>query len=226
MTQSRTHLVALFARNALIVLLVSLLSRPAVASIDPPRPVTSPPSAADLPNAPAPHDGEPTSLHITILDGEGALNNIRVRTAREPIIQVEDENHKPVAGVLILLNAHSVTGGANASFNGLSTLTVKTGQNGQAIAHGFKPNAHVGNFSVDVTATYGNLVATAIIHQENVAGGERSNSDSQVPPPVNHHRVIKWAIAGGIIIGVTLILILDHNSGTNIGLGGGGVGHP
>ena len=30
------------------------------------------------------------------VEGDGAINNIRQRTAREPIVQVEDENHKPV----------------------------------------------------------------------------------------------------------------------------------
>ena len=46
----------------------------------------------------------PMMLHITILDGEDSLNNIRERTAREPIVQVEDENHKPVAGALLLFS--------------------------------------------------------------------------------------------------------------------------
>ena len=40
----------------------------------------------------------PPELNIVIVDGEGDTNNIRQHTAREPIVQVEDENHKPVAG--------------------------------------------------------------------------------------------------------------------------------
>ena len=39
-----------------------------------------------------------TPPRIEVVEGDGAINNIRQRTAREPIVQVEDENHKPVAG--------------------------------------------------------------------------------------------------------------------------------
>ena len=34
-------------------------------------------------------------LNLVVLEGEGATNNIRQRTARDPVVQVEDENHKP-----------------------------------------------------------------------------------------------------------------------------------
>ena len=39
---------------------------------------------------PAGAQGAPTSLKIVILEGDGAINNIRQRTAREPIVQVQD----------------------------------------------------------------------------------------------------------------------------------------
>src|SRR5579863_6856916 len=54
-------------------------------------------AAAHLP-AQATTPATSPGLLITILDGEGALNDIRKGTAREPIVQVEDENHRPVAG--------------------------------------------------------------------------------------------------------------------------------
>ena len=34
-------------------------------------------------------------LNIVIVEGEGTLNNVKQRVNREPIVQVEDENHKP-----------------------------------------------------------------------------------------------------------------------------------
>jgi hypothetical protein len=113
----------------------------------------------------------PMMLHITILDGEDSLNNIRERTAREPIVQVEDENHKPVAGALLIFSIQNGGTGAGGSFNGLSTLSVTTDSEGKAIAHGLKPNATSGSYTIGVTATLGALVATAVIHQSNVLGG-------------------------------------------------------
>ncbi len=46
----------------------------------------------------------PNRIFIQIIDGEGALNDIRSRTAREPIVEVDDENHKPIAGALVLFS--------------------------------------------------------------------------------------------------------------------------
>jgi hypothetical protein len=40
-------------------------------------------------------------LTIIILEGVGALNNIKQGTAREPIVRVDDENHRPVAGAFV-----------------------------------------------------------------------------------------------------------------------------
>ena len=112
----------------------------------------------------------PMMLHITILDGEDSLNNIRERTAREPIVQVEDENHKPVAGALLIFSIQNGGTGAGGTFNGLSTLSVTTDSEGKAIAHGLKPNATSGSYTISVTATLGTLVAMAVIHQSNIVG--------------------------------------------------------
>src|ERR1700712_3991708 len=60
------------------------------------------PTAGMYAQAVAASTAAPKALFITILEGEGELNDVRARTAREPIVQVEDENHKPVAGALVL----------------------------------------------------------------------------------------------------------------------------
>ena len=41
-------------------------------------------------------------LNLVVIEGEGSINNIRQRTAREPVVQVEDQNHKPVAGAVVV----------------------------------------------------------------------------------------------------------------------------
>ena len=40
----------------------------------------------------------PPALHIVIVEGQGAVNNIRQRTAREPVVEIRDENDMPVEG--------------------------------------------------------------------------------------------------------------------------------
>ena len=39
-------------------------------------------------------------LNLVVVEGEGQINNIKQRSAREPVVQVQDENHKPVAGAI------------------------------------------------------------------------------------------------------------------------------
>jgi hypothetical protein len=44
----------------------------------------------------------PPMLNIVIVEGEGAINNVKQRVNRDPIVQVEDENHRPIAGAAVV----------------------------------------------------------------------------------------------------------------------------
>ncbi len=130
---------------------------------------------------------EPAKLSISILEGEGAINNIRQRVAREAIVQVEDENHKPVAGaaVTFFLPQHGASG---VFANGSRSVTVLTDNAGRATAHGIRANNVAGNVEIRVTAQYHNLNASTVIHQQNAA--------------------LAGAAAGGAISGKLLAVIL------------------
>ncbi len=169
----------------------------------------------------------PKELHLVILEGEDALNNIRQRTAREPIVQVEDENHKPVAGALVLFSIHGGGSGAGGSFAGLSSLTTTTGANGQAVATGFTPNGLKGKYTIEVQATLGALNALITIHETNTTKSvNQSDSASSGGIGIMHHFGKKfWLTTAGIGGTVTVItfLALTNNSGANITVGGGTV---
>ncbi len=176
------------------------------------------------------------ALTITILEGEGALNNIRQRTAREPIVQVEDKNHKPVAGALILFAVREGSGGAGGTFNGAPALRVTTDAEGKAVAHGWTPNSATGNYVIAVTATIAVVTLTAYIHQQNVdplAPG--SNSTLQPPPPLTGlHGFVNRPIVRGMIVGLieigfgVLIAVLASRGpgAARITVGAGGVTAP
>jgi hypothetical protein len=186
----------------------------------------------------------PMSLHITILDGEDALNSIRERTAREPIVQVDDENHKPVAGALLLFTINDGPEGASGTFSGAtSTLSVTTGADGRGVAHGLLPNKTPGKYTITVSATLGALVATAIIHQSNIAGAAPGGSSSSVASPEQPNpssgsigtktpgrlaRIPKkyWAIGGGVVVVGTIlgVTLTRGGSSTTITPGNGTVG--
>jgi hypothetical protein len=108
------------------------------------------------------------SLNIVIVDGDEAVNNIRQRTAREPIVQVEDENRRPVAGAAVTFFLPNQ--GAGATFpNGARSLTVTTGSDGRAVARGLRPNNVEGKFEIRVSASRQGRTASAVITQTNIA---------------------------------------------------------
>lgn len=109
-------------------------------------------------------------LNIVVVEGEGAINNIRQRTAREPIVQVEDRNRKPVAGAAVVFMLPDQ--GASGVFpNGSRTLTVMTDEKGRAVARGLRPNNVAGEMRIRVTASHQGQTAGATITQTNVLAG-------------------------------------------------------
>jgi hypothetical protein len=180
---------------------------------------------------PSAFPAEEQALQIMILDGEGALNNIRQRTAREPIVQVEDKNHKPVAGALVLF-AINETNGAGATIDGASTFRAVTDANGQVHVHNYLPNGNPGKFTITIRATIGPLTTDVIMHQENK--GEPTASTNSQPKPVHslhnfifHNPLQSGIVVGGLVaVGLVVALVLTHNSGAHITVGAGTVGKP
>ena len=173
----------------------------------------------------------PRQLHVVILDGEGALNNIKERTAREPIVQIQDENHKPVseAAVIFLIqgNGGSTAGGTFA--NGLTSFTTTTGADGVAKAPGLSPNGVAGSFTIVVTATVAGITATSLIHQTNAPGGGSQLGkvirQQQLAHP--HLVVIGGVVAGAAVVAtVVAVTTLNSTSPTSIITGGTTVGAP
>jgi hypothetical protein len=189
--------------------------------------------AAPLQAQALPGAAPPSSLQIVILDGEGALNNIQERTAREPIVQVQDENHKPLAGALVLFAIHGGTGGAAAAFEGgASTLSVLTDANGVAHAAGLLANNLQGSWQIQVTASMGNLSTTTVIHESNIPPSPQSQlNNAPKSKPTMHWPLSKpVTIVGGLAVvgAVVYYVVADLNSsgGTKITTGTGTVGAP
>lgn len=107
-------------------------------------------------------------LEITVIEGEGAKNNVRTRTAVAPVVEVKDAG-KPVEGAEVVVVLPAV--GPSGSFHGwLKNQTVKTDAQGRAAVAGYAPNSEEGRFNIKVTATSGTKTGTAIIAQSNVSG--------------------------------------------------------
>lgn len=111
------------------------------------------------------------SLHV--VDGEGAMNQVKKRAAQEPVVVVLDKDERPVAGATVKFS--TPTTGPSASFvNGTPVLTVITDAKGRAIAKGLQANAETGVYQISVAADCGGWHATATIHQNNVYTASRA----------------------------------------------------
>jgi len=142
----------------------------------------------------APYQAQvPAKLNIVIVEGEGAINNIRQRVAREPIVQVTDENNRPVAGATVVFFLPK--DGPGGTFpGGARNLSVVTGQDGRAVARGLRTNDIAGKFQIQVEATYQGVSATATITQSNAVLAAAAGG-------ISGKLLAIFAIAGGAAAG-------------------------
>lgn len=110
-------------------------------------------------------------FHLEIMGGDNAINNVKHRSAREPIVRVTDENHHPVSGVAV--SFHLPAAGPGAGFKSGSVVkTFVTNTKGIVKATGLRPNGVPGTFQIHVTASFqGHVVGTAVIAQTNTGAG-------------------------------------------------------
>ena len=109
----------------------------------------------------------PRMINLIVIEGEGAINNIKQRTAREAVVQVEDENHRPIAGALVTFTTPG-QGPSGAFLNGARSLTVTSDSQGRAVARGLRPNTVQGKVEIRVNAKYQGAAADAIITMTNM----------------------------------------------------------
>lgn len=155
----------------------------------------------------------PTSLRIVIVEGDGAINNIKQRVNRDPIVQVEDENRKPIAGAAVVFFLPD-SGPSGTFVNGSRTLTVTTDAQGRATAVGIRPNNVEGPMQIRVTASFQGQTASAVINQTNAAGAGSAGAGglSSTTKLLIILGVAGAAVAGGVV------------AATRGGGGGGGGG--
>jgi hypothetical protein len=120
-----------------------------------------------------------TVPRLEILEGDGAINNISLHRAKEPVVRVVDEDGHPIPDVAVTFVLPGQ--GAGGSFsNGQASLTVMTDANGQAVGRGLRPNGTAGQFQIRVTTSMGGQVATANIMQTNAAPAQAGGSSKKI----------------------------------------------
>ena len=148
----------------------------------------------------AQNDQPPLPIHITVVEGEGAINDVRQRSTREPLVRVEDQNNRPVTGAAVVFTLP--TEGPSGEFRGgAKNLTVMTDDQGLAPARGLKPNEIPGKLQIHVNASYRGQTARIIITQFNmtVPGAAKSGGSGKI---VAILLIVGAAAAGGAVLGL------------------------
>ena len=153
----------------------------------------------------------PAGLNLVIVEGEGAINNIRQRVSRDPIVRVEDTDRKPVTGAVVVFTLP--TEGATGEFGGGSkSVTVTTDAQGLAKAQGLRMGGIGGKLPIRVTASYRGVTATITITQFiEVPAGMKPSANSSGG---GHGKLIAIiAVIGGAAAGGA-IYATQHKSGS------------
>jgi len=152
-------------------------------------------------------------IQIVIVEGEGAINNVRQRVAREPIVQVEDENRKPIAGAAVTFLLPNQ--GAGATFaNGARSLTITTDAQGRAAARGLRPNSVNGQYEIRVNASHQGQTASATISQTNAIAAAAAGIG------ISAKLLTILAIAGGAVAVGTVAATRGNGVGNGTAAGG------
>ena len=124
------------------------------------------PAAAQQAASPPGRSGGAPRLRIIVLEGEGAVNHIPTRAATAPVVEIRDQNDQPLEGALVVFQLPA--SGPGGTFAGGERLHKSiTDARGQAGTRGLLINDQAGRFAIKATATFQDLVNTAMISQTN-----------------------------------------------------------
>ncbi len=106
----------------------------------------------------------PAGITILVVEGEGSTTKTRQHPTHDPVVKVEDDDHRPVADAAVVF-ALPVSGTSGEFANGSKTLTVVTDKDGMAAARGLRANDVPGKLQIYVNASYHGLRARIMINQ-------------------------------------------------------------
>jgi hypothetical protein len=150
-------------------------------------------------------------IQVKVVQGDGAINSIRLHRAHDPVVQVVDAAGNPIAGATVTFLLPAMGAGGTFQDNGLS-LTIQTDDRGFATGRGLKPNRIAGPFRIRVTASWQGQSASAAIAETNA---------EPVPQSGNSKKILIIALIGGGAAAGALAAAHGGGSSSNGGSTGG-----
>jgi hypothetical protein len=181
-----------------------------------PPPVSQPaagqPAAAPAQNPPANIPVKPIAplpiiknLKLLVLSGNGEMNDLERKVMAPLVVQVLDQNDRPVEGADVVFRFPMSGPGATFAA-GKIFQTVRSNGSGEAAALNWMANAQVGTFDIHVTATYGNEFGETTVKMSNVTRvveGAKKGKQSHWYSPT-WVKLALLGVAAGAAVGIVL----------------------
>lgn len=151
---------------------------------------------------PAP-SATPGTLKITPLLGDGAINSIASGVVTAPVVEVRDENDRPVEGATVTFSLPAQGPGGFFVNNAVEYRT-RTNVSGQATVAGYRANGQAGQFEIRVTAVYQDRRGEVVIRQTNSTGAIALDRE---PPPKKSSRR-KWILISAVTAAAAVAVVL------------------
>jgi hypothetical protein len=137
-------------------------------------------------------------LKLRVLEGQDAVNDLVRRISVPPVIEVRDENDRPLEGADVVFRL-PVTGPGGIFPGQQMVQKSRTNVQGQATVVGYQANGVPGQFTIAVTATRNDQMGQITVRQTN-------GQELGLYPPKKKSRKWLWigiaAAAGGAVAGI------------------------
>lgn len=151
------------------------------------------------------------NLTVYVLQGQGAQNDATRGVAALTVVEVRDENSRPVENAEVVFRIPASGPGGVFPAQKQSFL-VRTNPQGQAEMKGLIVNSQTGAFEIQVTATAGSSMGKTVIRQVN---GPSLISVVEPPKKKNFFVRYKWPIIIGAAAGTGLGIWLGTRGGSS-----------
>jgi hypothetical protein len=153
-------------------------------------------------------------LKILVLEGQDGVNNIRAPMPMNLVVEVRDDNDRPVEGATVSFQM-PLKGPSGGFEGGVRNKDATTNIQGQAEVS-YTPNMEPGRFTIQVKAMQGGRTGMTTIMQQNSNTGE-----GQTKSWLSRHKKIVIA-AAVVAVGVGLAVGLTRG-GSKSGSSGSGI---
>lgn len=166
---------------------------------------------------PFPAAAQDSPIEIRVVEGDGAINSIRLHRAHDPAVQILDRVAHPVAGATVTFLLPAMGAGGTFQDSGLS-LTIQSDERGMAAARGLRPNRTAGPFHIRVVASWHGESANATLTETNAEPVANSGRSKKIAIAV----LIGGAAAAGVALAAKGGKSSPASDGANTGSAGAG----